>query len=240
VPSDGLNYSGGVENYFRLLENWSGVPFIWNGSMVELFPSEYTTNFWQRTGNYYNAPTRDWAFDQNFLNVGKLPPLTLLALGNTNPPAIVTQPTNQTVIAGGTASFSITTGGTPPVSYQWRFNSTNLVGATNATLTLNAVTTNQSGIYSVIMTNLAGSAISSNVVLSVYASAVPALNGVVLNSTSGFQFAITGVPGFNYAVQASSNLFDWVPLMTNTSPFGFTDTNTAGSQLRFYRAIEAQ
>jgi hypothetical protein len=41
-----------------------------------MFPSIYATNFWQPTGNYYNAPTRNWGFDVNFMTQAKLPPLT--------------------------------------------------------------------------------------------------------------------------------------------------------------------
>ena len=71
------HYSGGVENYLRLLENWSGgYTLTYNGSMIALFASRYGTNFWQPTGNYYNAPSRKWAFDMNFRDKDRLPPLT--------------------------------------------------------------------------------------------------------------------------------------------------------------------
>jgi hypothetical protein len=70
------HYSGGVENFLRLLENWPGNTLTYNGSMVAMFGSRYATNFWQPTGNYYNAPTRRWAFDMNFLNSDRLPPIT--------------------------------------------------------------------------------------------------------------------------------------------------------------------
>jgi len=69
-------YSGGIENFPRLLEDWLGHTFTCNGSMVALFPSRYATNFWNSPGNYYNPPTRRWAFDVNFLDKNKLPPLT--------------------------------------------------------------------------------------------------------------------------------------------------------------------
>jgi hypothetical protein len=75
VQSDGNNYSGGVENFLRLLENWGGT-VTYNGSIVVMFPSQYATNAWQNPGAYYNAPTRNWGFDVNFLNSGQLPPLT--------------------------------------------------------------------------------------------------------------------------------------------------------------------
>ena len=76
VPSNGTNYSGGVENFLRLLENWSGNTVTYNGSIVVMFPSQYATNNWITTGNYYNAPNRSWGFDTNFLNSSQLPPLT--------------------------------------------------------------------------------------------------------------------------------------------------------------------
>jgi len=76
VPSNGTAYSGGVENFLRLLENWTGRTITYNGSIVVMFPSQYATNVWQTTGVYYNAPTRKWGFDLNFTDQGRLPPLT--------------------------------------------------------------------------------------------------------------------------------------------------------------------
>lgn len=85
----------------------------------------------------------------------------------TMPPTIFAQPTNQMVVAGGSASFSVLAGGTLPLSYQWRFNGVSLTNATNAALTLTNVGTNHAGIYSVWVSNLYGLAISSNAVLTV-------------------------------------------------------------------------
>lgn len=74
----GMNgdYSGGVENFLRLLENWSGSSLYYNGSIVVLFYSQYATNAWRQTGHYYTAATRHWAFDLNYQQAAKLPPLT--------------------------------------------------------------------------------------------------------------------------------------------------------------------
>jgi len=82
-------------------------------------------------------------------------------------PIITSQPTNQTVFVGQTASFSVLASGTPPLSYQWRFNTTNLVGATNATLLLPSAQFTNAGIYSVIVSNVINSILSSNAVLTV-------------------------------------------------------------------------
>lgn len=72
-------YSGGVENFLRLLEDWSagsGQTLTYNGSIVVMFYSLYATNHWQGPGNYYNVPTRAWGFDLNFKNQNQLPALT--------------------------------------------------------------------------------------------------------------------------------------------------------------------
>jgi hypothetical protein len=97
------------------------------------------------------------------------------------PPVITSQPANQTVSVGSTASFSVTANGTPPLTYQWSFNGTNILGATGTTLTFaNAQLTN-AGSYSVTVTNLYGSATSSNALLTVNSppSCDPAPSGLV-------------------------------------------------------------
>ena len=77
VPSDNVNnntYSGGVENFPRFLDNWSGKTFRYRGSMVALFESEVATQAWGG-GDIYSPPTRDWSFDQKF-GTGMYPPGT--------------------------------------------------------------------------------------------------------------------------------------------------------------------
>jgi hypothetical protein len=87
VPTDPTisgDYSGGVENFLRLLENWNGTFLTWNGSIAVMFASQYATNRWSY-GSYYTAATRGWAFDENFLNPSKLPPLTPLVVNFVTP-----------------------------------------------------------------------------------------------------------------------------------------------------------
>jgi len=82
-------------------------------------------------------------------------------------PIIISQPTNQTVNVGGTATFGVTATGSLPLNYQWRFNGTNLGGATNTSLTLTNVQPAQAGNYAVLVTNALGSILSSNAMLTV-------------------------------------------------------------------------
>ena len=84
-------------------------------------------------------------------------------------PILTLQPTNITVKEGKTAVFSVSATGTPPLSYQWKFNGTNLLEQTNAVCTLINVLPEQAGNYSVRVSNPVGSASSSNAVLSVTA-----------------------------------------------------------------------
>ncbi len=68
----------------------------------------------------------------------------------------------------------------------------------------------------------------------VYASASSTVSFV---GKSAFEFVVGGVPGFTYAVQASTDLVDWITLGTNTSPFLFVDTDATNYSARFYRAV---
>jgi uncharacterized repeat protein (TIGR01451 family) len=61
--------------------------------------------------------------------------------------------------------------------------------------------------------------------------------GVTTNAT--FEFALNGQPALSYAIEASTNLVDWVAISTNLPVGGrilFTDTNAAAIPERFYRA----
>ena len=81
---------------------------------------------------------KGWAY----LVVLALAPLLLLngctgSVANVNganpvPPAITTQPTNQTVVAGQAATFTVAASGTAPMSYQWQKNGANIAGATSS------------------------------------------------------------------------------------------------------------
>ncbi len=68
--------SGGVVNFPRLLEAWTGHTLTLNGSLVNLYDSARATAPFQWPGNYYSAPSRNFNFDPNYLDVTKQPPGT--------------------------------------------------------------------------------------------------------------------------------------------------------------------
>lgn len=84
-------------------------------------------------------------------------------------PLIATQPQDQTVMAGGSTTLSVTAVGGEPLSYQWHFNGNVLLGATSSSYSLLGVQETNIGSYSVLVTNFFGSVLSSNALLTVVA-----------------------------------------------------------------------
>ncbi|HLH52977.1 MAG TPA: immunoglobulin domain-containing protein [Verrucomicrobiae bacterium] len=83
------------------------------------------------------------------------------------PPVIVVQPASQQPLVGGQLQLSVTAYGTEPLFYQWRLNGLDLDGATDRTLSLSRLSPNQSGYYSVIVSNALGSISSAKAKISV-------------------------------------------------------------------------
>ncbi len=68
----GGDYSGGLENLPRFLENWSGTTLTYSGSMVCLFQSQKATASWGKSNVYY-PPDRIWSYG---MDVNNMPPGT--------------------------------------------------------------------------------------------------------------------------------------------------------------------
>lgn len=90
-------------------------------------------------------------------------------------PLILLQPVSQLVIAGTNAILSVVAEATPAPIYQWKFNGSDLVGATEATLQLNNVQTNNAGPYRVVVSNGLGSVTSAPAILAVISPQVTVL-----------------------------------------------------------------
>lgn len=127
-------------------------------------------------------------------------------------PAIVTHPTNRTVYAGATVTFSVLASGSAPLLYQWQFNGANLAGATNPSLPLSSVATNQSGDFRVVVANFGGSVTSQVATLTVLPALLPP--AVVLPPQSQvasageavvFAVAATGSPPLRYQWKFNNN-----------------------------------
>jgi len=69
-------YNGGLENYPRFHENWSGRTFRYRGSFVSLGEPAHADGAWSYGRPVYTAPNRDWDYDARFNQAQNLPPLS--------------------------------------------------------------------------------------------------------------------------------------------------------------------
>ncbi len=139
-------------------------------------------------------------------------------VGGTNsipptPPVILTQPQDTTNSAGTIATFTVGVSGSPPFSYQWYLNSvTQLAGGTNSTLTLHNVQTTDSGGYSVIVGNVAGSItsmVAQLLVTNVFSAPMiitqPQDQTVTVSNNASFSVVATGTQPLFYQWYYNTN-----------------------------------
>ncbi|HTD68537.1 MAG TPA: immunoglobulin domain-containing protein, partial [Candidatus Limnocylindria bacterium] len=134
-------------------------------------------------------------------------------------PNIFIQPQSQSVVPGGTVTFSVGASGFP-LSFYWRRNGTFIPGATNQNLTITNAQIANEGSYSVIVSNALGNVTSANATLAAYCSTPIS----VVNQPSDQQIATGG--SFALSVVASGTApftYQWyrnnspIPNATNSS-----------------------
>ncbi len=97
-----------------------------------------------------------------------------IAYTATQSPVIGQHPANSVVTAGQSATFSVSASGTPPLSYQWQRDGTNIAGATAATYTLASTTLADNGArFRCTVSNSFGTATSNEATLTVTSNQPP-------------------------------------------------------------------
>jgi hypothetical protein len=156
------------------------------------------------------------------------------------PPAITTQPSSQTIMAGQTATFTVAATGTAPLTYQWRENGMAISGAISSTYTTPATTPAESGAtFTVIVGNPAGTATSVSATLTISSacqqtSGTGWTNSSLSTQTAPFtatfdttpsQLAMDGAIGFSL-----NPATDYTSLATivRFNPSGFIDVRNGG------------
>jgi hypothetical protein len=159
-------------------------------------------------------------------------------------PIVYVQPTNAVAVRGAVATLKASAFGIAPLAYQWFFNSDPIAGEIGSSLSLTNVQPNQSGSYSVVVTNLNGAATSSVVQLLIVVPPTIQLTG--LGSSAGdLTISFSSTVGLSYTLEYKNSLTDpdWMPILPPISgtgmPLSLIDTNAAGLPARFYR-ITAQ
>ncbi len=119
-------------------------------------------------------------------SVGSVTSVVATLTVNPAPPFVITPPQSQTVVVSNPASFTVTAGGSAPLTYQWYFN-TNLIlpAATNTSLAIASAQTNNAGGYSVVINNSVGSVTS--VVATLTVLGLPEDGGNIYVATDGLE-----------------------------------------------------
>jgi cyclophilin family peptidyl-prolyl cis-trans isomerase len=85
--------------------------------------------------------------------------LAVVLTAKAQTPVIVSQPQSITINNASTANFSVTASNA--ASYQWRFDGTNISGATNPAMLLDDVNSSQAGSYTVVVTSSGGVSVTN-------------------------------------------------------------------------------
>ena len=178
------NYLPSLLVYDTPIRGWAHIAVVYqdrlprlylNGTLVRtgvtsLRPSAYPSKTFGDTETYgpYAGLLDEVAIFNRALSANEI--AALYAAGGAGmcrsaAPVIIRQPANQIVAASNDAVFEVVAAGSPPLSYQWFFNSAPLLAATNTTLALPLVTPQEAGDYFVVVNNSFGSVTSRVAVL---------------------------------------------------------------------------
>jgi Ig-like domain-containing protein/immunoglobulin I-set domain protein len=152
--------------------------------------------------------------------------------------SITTQPANQTVTPGQTATFTVIASGTAPLVYQWQKNAANIAGAVAASYTTPATSAaDNRAKFDVVVSNSGGSVTSSSATLTLNAAAVapaiatqPANQTVSAGQTATFSVTANGTSPLSYQWQKNTTNLAGATSAIYTTPV--TTTADSGAQFR--------
>lgn len=160
-------------------------------------------------------------------------------------PSIVTQPSDQTGTVGGSVTLTVVAAGTAPLAYQWRLDDIDVTDATNASLTMAFLTTNDAGSYRVVVTNSVGSVTSAVASVTVNPAPVspeistqPESVTVASGSDAALNVTVTGTSPLRYqwrkagaaVAGATNSTLSFSPaLVVNSGDYTVVVTNVAGA-----------
>ncbi len=163
-------------------------------------------------------------------------------LGMTNPiPVISSQSLDQSVALGDNVTWTVNALGAVPMVFQWRLNGVNIPGATKASYTRNNVQPGDAGNYTVSITNVAGSVVSSNAILRIVLPR-PLIQSIEITGTNSVTLTWSAVSNATYQLQYNESLDPsaWsnrgAPVVANASTASATD-DLSGVPQRFYRVV---
>jgi len=214
-----------------------------SNSLTTIAPND-DYRFRPRSFVYFNATagtTYHIAVDAKDASV-EVPDIITLIWNQSVPPKFAAEPFDKDILAGDTLILTSVAIGQPAPTYQWKTNNVNISGATFANYTNTnpqSATTNAPTAYdyTVVASNSSGSLTSGIAKVTVYPSATAIMDGLAYLTGDKFRFTVTGIPGYNYIVQGTTDYTNWVSLTTNTSSFSYTNIVSTNYPIRFFRSI---
>lgn len=187
-------------------DNWAGVTSLSEASTTSgLLPLPLDSNDAALLLNLGPG-----AYTTRVSGVGSTSGLTLVEIAQIDSnraaafaPALVAPLLNQSAVPGSSVTFGASYLAKPPaVAFQWRKNGANIPGATSAVLTLANVQAADTGDYSVVMTNSAGTTTTAAATLTLHGppsiSIQPSAQAVAAGGTATFSVVASGAPAPAY------------------------------------------
>ena len=165
-------------------------------------------------------------------------PVTLTVNSTAVQPEFLVQPQSQTNYLGSNTVLFASLTGTLPITYQWQFDGSNILGATATSLVLNNLAYTNAGTYSLYVSNVAGTNLSQPAILTVVALppsflTEPSSQSVIVDGTAIFSVSAAGTAPLQYQwMLGASALSDGngiVGSQSNTLTLTNVQFNEAGS-----------
>jgi uncharacterized repeat protein (TIGR03803 family) len=168
------------------------------------------------------------------------------------PPVISAQPVNQAVIEGTPVTFGVATASNALLYFQWRRDGgtgpTNLTDVVNvsgtgtSTLTISNASPSNAGVYSVLVSNAAGVALSSNAFLTIIPwrpviAVQPTNRTVLLGETALFAVGVNGSRPLYYRWQRSGTNLSEGGNVAGTTTSVMTITNVSQADVGTYAVV---
>lgn len=158
----------------------------------------------------------------------------LVISGATALPVILEQPQNLTIDPGWPVYFYVVASGSISMKYQWQRNGVNIIGATSSWYFGAAQNTSDNGaIYTVVVSNAAGSVTSSPAVLTVNPPVAPSIlvppvsTTVFVGQTATFSALFSGMPAPTYQWKRNGVNIDGATGFSYTTPvLALSDSGT--------------